>query len=363
MFHSLFQPCRLKSLTLENRIVMAPMTRTFAPGGVPTREIADYYRRRVEGGVGLIISEGAAVDRPAARNHPGIPLFHGTQALDGWGQVIAEVHRAGGKMGPQIWHVGPEPGYRTEWMPDGKIESPSGLLEQGRPRGSAMTEEDIADTIAAFASAAASARALGFDVLEIHGAHGYLIDKFFQPETNLRTDRYGGESLKQRSRFAAELIRSVRRAVGPDFPLILRVSQWKSGDFDYRLARTPQELGDWLMPLVEAGVDVLHCSQRRFWEAAFPEVDGERGLNLAGWAKKTTGATTITVGSVGIRPEPGCEHRLDLTGLCRRLDREEFDLVAVGRAILSDPGWPMKLRAGDLDAVTSFDPAHVATLA
>ena len=129
-----------------------------------------------------------------------------------------------------------------------------------------MTEHDIAETIRAFAQAAGEAKALGFDAVEIHGAHGYLIDQFFWHPTNQRTDRYGGQTLAERSRFATELIRAVRKAVGPDFPISLRISQWKLQDYAAKLATTPQEMEAWLVPLAEAGVDIFHCSQRRFWD-------------------------------------------------------------------------------------------------
>src|SRR6187431_2526390 len=103
---ALFRPFSLKSLDLPNRVVMAPMTRTFAPEGVVGPDNAAYYRRRAEGGVGLILSEGTVIDRPASRNEPGIPFFHGAAALAGWKNVIDAVHDAGGRMGPQIWHTG-----------------------------------------------------------------------------------------------------------------------------------------------------------------------------------------------------------------------------------------------------------------
>src|ERR1700712_3358126 len=113
----LFRPFRIGSLELANRIVMAPMTRTFAPDGVPGAANAAYYRRRAEGGVGLILSEGTVVDRPASRNDRNIPFFHGDAALAGWKSVIDAVHKAGGRMGPQLWHTGAVKSFLTEWEP------------------------------------------------------------------------------------------------------------------------------------------------------------------------------------------------------------------------------------------------------
>ena len=361
----LFEPFQVKSLRLKNRIVMAPMTRSFAAGGLPGPAHVDYYRRRAEGGVGLILSEGTVIDRPASRNEPGIPFFHG-KALEGWKAVIDAVHGAGAAMAPQIWHSASVESKTTNWAPDAPVESPSGLAAPGEPRGQAMSEEDIADTITAFAAAAADAKRLGFDSVEVHGAHGYLVDQFFWGGVNLRTDRYGGPTLQERSRFAAEMVAAIRAAVGPDFPLILRVSQWKQQDLKARLAETPEAMTGWLAPLVEAGVDVLHCSQRRFWTAEFPELDGENGLNFAGWAKKLTGAATINVGSVGLSgdfisvfTEPRCEPA-SLDGLIERMERDEFDLIAVGRALIVDPHWAEKIRSGKTEDMKPFELSALA---
>lgn len=365
---ALFQPFQFKSLHLKNRIVMAPMTRSFSPGGVPGPDVAAYYRRRAEGQVGLILSEGTGIDRPASRNEPDVPCFHGKDALEGWRQVIEEVHAAGGRMGPQLWHVGSWPSAQTNWTPPSPVESPSGLVSPGKPAGRAMTDQAIVDTIQAYASAAVDAQRLGFDVLEIHGAHGYLIDQFFWKGTNLRTDLYGGATLKERSRFACELIRAIRSAIGPEFPVILRLSQFKQQDLSVRLADTPDAMAEWLVPLVEAGVDILHCSQRRFWEPEFPEVDGENGLNFAGWAKKLTGAPTISVGSVGLDGDAMSAFRGEsskpagLEALVRRLEREEFDLIAVGRSLLADPQWVVKVRSGDTSELKGFSPANLGEL-
>lgn len=364
----LFRPFRFKSLELPNRIVMAPMTRRFSPEGVPGSNVAAYYQRRAAAEVGLILSEGTVINRPASRNEGEIPFFHGDAALAGWKAVIDAVHAAGGHMGPQLWHTGATRGSGA-WQPPQPVESPSGINGPNDSNGVAMNDEDIADTIAAFAQAAADAQRLGFDVAELHGAHGYLIDQFFWAVSNQRKDKYGGSNLRERNRFATDVLAAVRQAVGPDFPIILRLSQWKQQQYDCKLAQTPDEMADWLVPLVEAGADILHCSQRRFWDAEFPEVDGEHGLNFAGWAKKLTGAPTISVGSVGLSGEFlaafGGErsHAVGLDELLRRLEREEFDLIAVGRALLADPDWVLKIREGRSSELHDFDRSALATLA
>lgn len=364
----LFQPISIGALELKNRVVMAPMTRNMAPSGIPTQANADYYQRRAQGGVGLILSEGTVIGRPASRNEPNIPFFYGESALKGWKNVVDSIHAAGGRMGPQIWHVGLVPG-QGGWVPEAEVEGPSGLFAPGQPRGRVMSEADVADTIGAFAQAAADAKRLGFDVVEIHGAHGYLIDEFFWESTNVRDDKWGGKNLLERSRFAVEVIQATRKAVGPDFPLFIRLSQWKQQDYHARLAETPADLEAWLKVLVDAGVDVFHCSQRRFWEPEFPEVDGDNGLNFAGWAKKLTGKTTISVGSVDLNVDflssfggKTTERVSTIDKLMTRLDRNEFDLIAVGRALLSNPQWVEAMKTDTTDQLRSFNISHLAEL-
>ncbi|WP_294292300.1 NADH:flavin oxidoreductase [uncultured Chryseobacterium sp.] len=348
---ALFKPFKYKNLELKNRIVMAPMTRAQSDNGVPTKQIADYYARRAEAEVGLIISEGTVIDRPASKNMQNIPDFYGTEALNGWKNVIGAVHENGGKMGPQIWHVG-------------DTRSSDDYPEVPMEKASTMTLEDIQDTIAQFAASAKSAKDLGFDVLEIHGAHGYLIDQFFWEVTNTRTDEYGGKTLKERSRFAVDIVKAIRAAVGEDFTIIIRLSQWKQQDYSAKLAQTPAEMEEWLLPLKEAGVDIFHCSQRRFWEAEFEGSD----LNFAGWAKKITGQPTITVGSVGLEGDFMAAFggqgtgKADLSELIRRLERGDFDLVAVGRALLQDPEWVKKIKEGKTEELQDFKAESMAVL-
>lgn len=366
MTNPLFRPFDLKGLHLPNRVVMAPMTRSFSPGGVPAENVAAYYRARAEGEVGLIVTEGTAIERTGAANDPNVPRFHGEDALAGWGKVVEAVHAGGGRIAPQLWHVGAAINHANPSPPP--QESPSGLFKPGKPFGNVMSENDIADTVAAFARAAGDARRLGFDSVELHGAHGYLIDQFFWPGTNQREDGWNGASIPERAKFAAEVLKAVRVAIGPELPLIIRISQWKQQDFGYKVATNPAELEQWLGPLVAAGADILHCSQRRFWEPEFPEIDGETGLNFAGWAKKVTGAPTISVGSVGLSGDfiagfggEGSEPA-SIDGLLERMDRNEFDLVAVGRALIVDPDWVAKVRAGRHGELKSFDRGALATL-
>jgi 2,4-dienoyl-CoA reductase-like NADH-dependent reductase (Old Yellow Enzyme family) len=360
---TLFRPFTIKGLTLPNRIVMAPMTRSFSPGGIPTEDVTAYYRRRAEGQVGLIITEGTVVDRPAARNDAKVPVFHG-EALPEWQKVVEAVHAAGGLIAPQIWHVGAARGQGAEWQPLGQVDSPSGLVAPDKQKYAPMTEEDIADTISAFGRSARASRELGFDAAEIHAAHGYLIDQFYWSGLNARGDRWGGPTIKERARFGVEVVRAVREGLGPDIPLIIRLSQWKQQDFTARIANTPDEMADWLLPLSDAGVDVFHCSQRRFWE---PEFEGS-DLNFAGWAKVITKKPTISVGSVGLDGEfiaafgGAGSQPASLDGLIARMEKDEFDLIAVGRALLADPNWVLKVKDGRHDELSAFDRSHMAVL-
>ena len=335
---------------------MAPMTRSFSPDGVPTADVADYYGKRAAAEVGLILSEGTVIDRPSSSNDPNIPHFYGEKALLGWKTVIEKVHQSGGLMGPQIWHQGVMDNHPSGWLPSTPFEGPSALNKPGFENGVPMSDAAIADTIAAFGQAAADAKALGFDTVEIHGAHQYLIDQFFWDATNNRGDIYGGKTLAERSRFAVEVIKEVRKRVSEDFAVIIRLSQFKPAAYDFKLAKNADEMEAWLSPLADAGIDIFHCSQRRFWE---PEFEGS-DLNFAGWAKKLTGKATITVGSVGLDGDffgafaGQSSAPTSLEELERRLDRGDFDLVAVGRAILADPQWVSKIRNGKTEDLQGF---------
>lgn len=357
---TLDEPFRVGNLTLPNRIVMAPMTRTASPGGVPGRDVAEYYARRAANQVGLIITEGTHIDRAQAAAYDNVPDFHGERPLAGWAHVVQRVHEAGGKIIPQLWHTGV-----ARLGTDPVADSPSGVGLDGSPHGAEMTQQDIDDVVASYARGAETAQRLGFDGVEIHGAHGYLIDSFFWNRTNRRTDAYG----RDRARFATEIVRAVRAAVSPEFPVFFRLSQWKVDHYQARTVETPDEFAQLLIPLADAGVDVFHLSTRRYWQ---PEFEGS-DLNMAGWARKLTGRPTVTVGSVGLAQQYGeggdwttgfttQSGTTPIDELTARLERDEFDLVAVGRALLADPAWAAKALRGQLADALPYDPSVLAGL-
>jgi 2,4-dienoyl-CoA reductase-like NADH-dependent reductase (Old Yellow Enzyme family) len=235
--NELFKPLAIRSLTVRNRFAMAPMTRRASPNGVPGADVAEYYRRRAAGGVGLIITEGIRLPQPEAGWPAEVPTLAGDAVLDGWRAVTAAVHGHGGAIAAQLWHQGAERGERDGIEP----VSPSGVNSVGEPIGRALNADELPLVAAGYAEAAANARAVGFDAVELHGAHGYLLDEFLWATTNRRTDEYGG-SLSARTRFPAEVVAAVRAAVGPDFPIIFRFSQWKQTDYTASIADDPAEL-------------------------------------------------------------------------------------------------------------------------
>jgi 2,4-dienoyl-CoA reductase-like NADH-dependent reductase (Old Yellow Enzyme family) len=362
---ALLTPFRLGHLRLRNRVVMAPMTREASCDGVPTTAMIDYYARRAAGGVGLIITEGAAVPHDAARNRTGVPVFHGDDSLAQWSKLVAAVHAEGAAIMPQLWHVGMDRKAGDPPRPSVPPVGPSGIDLHGSLVGQPMTRRDIDDIVTAFASAARDAERIGFDGIELHGAHGYLVDQFLWSRTNRRTDEYGGDVVR-RTRFAADLVRECRAAVSADFPIIFRLSQWKITDFGARLAESPAQLEQIVSMLADAGVDAFHCSTRRYW---LPEFTGSP-LTLAGWVRELTGLPTIGVGSVGLRDSEFTSTLLDgvgaeVDGLARVADhliRGEFDLVCVGRALISDPSWVNKIAQGRSHELLPFDAGDLAKL-
>lgn len=357
---ALFKPIPFGRHSLKNRIVMSPMTRQRSPGGIPGEQSVAYYQRRAEGGVGLIVTEGTCIGHPAANGYTNVPDIFGPQALEGWKRVAAAVHQAGARIVPQLWHVGPI--RRPGMGPDPRVPGygPMEIKEGDDVVVKAMTLDDIEQVIEAYARAARDAQATGFDGVEIHGAHQYLIDSFIWSRSNQREDDYGG-SLANRTRLAARVVRAVREATAPDFPIMFRFSQWKISDYDARIVDNADELKVFLDILVEAGVDIFDVSTRRFWEPAF---EGSTD-SLAAWTRRLSGKPVMMVGSVGLdkaysiaqlrgseSPDAG---QADLAPVLEQLQSGAVDLVALGRMLLADPQWPNKVFENRLLDIKRFD--------
>lgn len=362
----LFTPFPYGNRTLRNRVVMAPMTRGFSPSSIPGDNVVQYYRRRAAGGAGLLITEGTYIDHPSANGYVDVPAFFGA-ALEGWRKVVDAVHAEGALIVPQLWHVGSIRRPHMGPVPGVPGVGPEEIRENGQVVVRRMSHTDIREVVASYARAARAARDTGFDGLEIHAAHGYLIDEFFWEAANRRTDEYGGP-LANRTRLATEVVAAVRAAVGPNFPIQFRWSQWKMSDYGVRIARSPEELGELLAPLAAAGVDLFHVSTRRFWEPAF----AGSAETLAACTRRMTGKPVIAVGSVGMAAQhesSKLEWRKDRGSAIANLDKltaalanDEFDLIATGRGILADPEWPNKMRAGAFDQLVPLTEAALGKL-
>lgn len=361
---ALFQPFTLNGITLPTRFVMPGMNRGWYENGVPSDRYGPYYADRVRHGVGLVITGACPVDHPSASAMTDPPI--NAKSAIGWGKAAEAVRAAGGHIFQQLWHEGAIRVAEKGYYPDAPTLSPSGLAKADKPNGRAATLGELEDIAAAFADAALCARDAGFSGVEIHGAHGFLLDQFLWAETNRRTDRYGGATLMERARFPLDVIRAVRGAVGPNYPIAYRFSQWKEVDFEARIIDPASEMQPFVRAIEDAGADLLHASSRYFWK---PDNDAAP-LNLAGWARRHATVPVITVGSVGLKIDlfggflsdaatleaAGTEQ---LNQMAAMYEGGQFDLLAVGRSLIGDAAYLEKLRAGDLAAIRRFTKADV----
>ncbi|GAA0268869.1 NADH:flavin oxidoreductase [Alteraurantiacibacter aestuarii] len=348
----LFSPITLNTVTFHNRWVMPAMQRGMCSNGAPSAELAAYYRRRAEGGTALIVGESAAIDHPSATVQPTSAHIN-PATRDAWAHCVDEVRQGGGQMMLQLWHEG---AMRT----DGHALSASGLAHPGKESGRAATVDELAQIRDGFVRSARIAQDIGACGVEVHAAHGYFLDQFLWHGSNIRDDGYGGPLIAHRARFPAEIVSAIRAECGPDFLISLRFSQWKEVDFEARVAPSPEDLAQMATIFRKAGVDVLHASTRRFWDA---EWAGD-GRNLAGWTRAGGGLPVITVGSVGLDIDvmtvfmegldPGPRVEVAIDELARRMSAGEFDMVAVGRALIGDPDFVNKVQARDYDAIRTF---------
>ncbi len=335
MNQRLFRPYQLGSRTLTNRIVMAPMTRRRAenPGLVPNELMVRYYRQRAS--AGLIVSEGSQIS-PEAVGYLCTPGCYTEEQLDGWRKVTRAVHQEGGTIYLQLWHVGPfshpslQPGRKAPLSasavtPEGQVLTPEGRKPRGTSRE--MSLQDIERTIRDFGQAAQSAVEAGFDGIEVHGAHAYLIDQFIMDGTNKRNDAYGG-GIENRSRFLFEVLEEIISHVD-SARVGLRLSfQWeRSGMRD----SDPQiTYGYIVRELNRFGLSYLHISENMDPEERLQQPE----RSVMGYCREAYDGTLISCG--GHSPESA-----------RGMLNDGFaDLIAFGRPYISNPDLVDRLKSG-----------------
>ena len=329
----LLSPIKIKSLELANRVVMPPMgTNLGNPDGTVSEAHLAYIKRRARGGAGLIITEITSV-HPSGSALPNELGAYEDRFIPGLKNIADAVHAAGSKVALQLHHAGRESFYLLQ---EGKAIAPSAIrsLVFGlTPRE--ITLEEIQEIIAAFGAAALRAQEAGFDAIEVHGAHGYLLTQFLSALSNKRVDEYGG-SLTNRSRFMIEVLQEVRRKVGEDFPVSLRLSVEECIKDGY----TFDDIRPILPNLVKAGADILHASLGTHGSPGgitSAPFEYQPGFNV--WrAKKLKEAVDVPVIAVGRFTDPSLANEV--------IARGEADLVAFGRQYLADPDFLIKAREG-----------------
>lgn len=319
-------------MALKNRLVMPPMaTAKAGKDGRATEALIEYYREKsADGHIGLIITEHCFVS-PEGKAHAGQLSAADDDAIAGLRQIADAVHRNGSKIMAQISHAGsaadaPETmSASAVKMPRGSLTAPRGHFSSPLPRE--MTAADIEKTVRAFADAAARIRKAGFDGVEIHAAHGYLLNQFYSPLTNRRTDGYSGGTLSGRTRLLLEITAAVRNAVGSDFPVALRfgASDGMAGGADAAGSVPAARLFE------KAGIDLLDVSGG-FCGYLYP-FSRDPGY-FGEISKAIKDAVSIPVILTGGITDARTANRL--------LEEKKADLIGVGRAILRDSLWAMR---------------------
>lgn len=336
---ALFAPGEIGRLRLKNRLVMAPMTTRLADSeGRVTEELLAYYHARATGGIGLVIAEMAAPE-PAGRHRFHELGIYDDRFLPGLRKLVDTLHGAGAAAAIQLGHGGGHTRHSVcETTPVAPSAIPHPVVEGGFELviPEAMTLERIAKCVEAFAAAFERAARAGFDLVEIHGAHGYLISQFLSPEENRRSDAYGG-TLENRARFALEIVRACK-ARAPNMPLVFRMN----GDDFFPTGLSDSEAPQVAIWAANEGADALHITGGHYRSqpsAAIMIPPMEHGsapfAHFAAGVKKRVSVPVIAVGRLGA-PDVAA-------GI---IERNEADFVALARPLLADPEWADRAREG-----------------
>lgn len=348
-------------MEVKNRIGMAPMfTKYASESGEVTDKLIEYFVTRAKGGVGLIVVENACIDWSTGRGDGNPVAIHHDRFRPGLHELAKAVQRYGVKIVPEIHHAGRQTFSHNLDIDQPLAPSPVKSKVGGdMPR--AITEEEIEEAIQNYADAARRAQESGFDGVEVHAAHGYLISEFLSPKTNKRSDKWGG-SFENRSRFAVEVVRRIRREVGTDFPLLYRFSAEESTPHSLSL----QEGVEYARLLEKEGVDCFDVTHGDYESIKHFPMQGDpkdQLVYLAEAVKQVVAVPVIAVGSLGF--DPHIAHKVVKEG--------KADLVHFGRELLADPDLPNKIRDNHLEEIRncircnectgSIDKGHFLTCA
>jgi 2,4-dienoyl-CoA reductase-like NADH-dependent reductase (Old Yellow Enzyme family) len=342
-------PIQLGSLSLKNRIAVAPMTRISATeDGRATEDMVRYYQGFAEGGFGLVITEGVYPDLAYSQGYLYQPGIADEAQARSWRPVAEAIHGAGARAIMQLMHAGAL-SQGKHWKQE--TVAPSAVQPKGEqlgfyrgegayPMPRAITDEEIAEVVRSFAASALRARDAGFDGVEIHGANGYLLDQFLTDYANERQDRYGG-STENRVRLLVEVVEAVRAAVGRDYLVGIRISQGKVNDYVHKWAYGQRDAELIFSSLAAAGADYIHTTEHDAQAPAFGP-DNSDGDTLAGYAKRFGKLPVIANGKLG---SPDAADAILAGG--------KTDIVALGKSALANRDWPRRV-AGQ-GALEEFD--------
>jgi len=334
----LFSPIRINKLNLKNRAVMPPMATSYcnADSTVSDRLVA-YQERRAKGGVGLIITEVCAIDLKGKGFHRELGVYN-DDFIPGLKKIPQAVHKYGAKSALQLHHAGRETMKAVIGAdPEAPSAIPNPIFNQPC---AAMSLERVQQLVQAYADAAGRAKEAGFDAVEVHAAHGYLPGQFLSPFSNQREDAYGGSD-ENRARFFIEILHAIRKKVGPDFCLLVRVSASEEVKGGYGLP-----FMEWLAPrLVSAGADAIHVSVGVISSPGLVTVssaDMDQGFNLhrARAIKRIVRVPVIGVGRIN-----------DPRFADQAIARGDADLISFGRQHLTDPDFLKKAERGDFEDI------------
>jgi 2,4-dienoyl-CoA reductase-like NADH-dependent reductase (Old Yellow Enzyme family) len=327
---ALFTPFKIKGLEIKNRIVMAPMQLSL---GFRSQRARAFYLERARGGVGAIILPATAVDILASDEAWG---KSGALAsfLEGLSSLVTDIHNTGARIGIQLWHGFNFPAGLTGLAGELTAPSPAGEARE-------LKAAEIKIIIGKFAAAAASAKKAGMDFVDIHGAHAYLLHRFFSPLDNRRHDKYGG-SVEKRMTFALECVKAVRKAVGDDYPIFWRLSAEEGVVGGITLEQSIKLA----QALKKAGIDVIDVSYGRLPRQIMPSKRQPMGIYIS-QAEAIKRAVEIPVIAVGRINSPQLAAEI--------ISQNKADLVALGRQLITDPQWAKKAQEGRFDAVLNCD--------